>query len=203
MSSSILSVVASISGESSSSRILASEAAGQFLEQDPGSDHVVRDTSQLITAIDSNWIQAAYTPADQRTAQQRQRLELSDQLIEELVQADRLVIATPMYNFSVPSGLRVWIDHVARAGVTFRYTENGPEGLLKDKPVTLIVSTGGVRLDSPADFVTPYLRQVLAFIGLHSVDVVAADGMATAPREAMTRARQQLQQTLRPAAHAA
>jgi len=203
MSSQILSVVASISGESSSSRILASEASRHLLDQTPGGKLVVRDTSQLLSPIDSTWTQAAYTPEAQRSAQQRQRLQLSDELIDELVQADHLIIATPMYNFSVPSGLRVWIDHVARAGVTFQYTESGPKGLLEDKPVTLIVSTGGVKLDSPADFVTPYLRQVLGFVGLHSIRVVAADGMAVSAQESMTRARQQLRQTLQPAAHAA
>ena len=134
-----------------------------------------RDLSTPLPLIDSTWIGANFTPADDRSEDQKSTLALSDTLIDEVQAADTLVIGLPIYNFGVPSGFKAWVDLVARAGVTFRYTENGPEGLLKGKRAILVVASGGTEVGSDYDFATTYARHVLGFIGITDVSVVAAD----------------------------
>lgn len=127
--------------------------------------------------------------------QQREMLALSDQLVEELKMADTLVIAAPMYNFHIPVQLKAWIDLICRAGVTFRYTEQGPEGLLTGKKAVVVTTSGGKHKDSPHDMVTPYLRTVLGFIGIDEVEFVYAEaqGMGDEEQQAgLKHARQQL-----------
>ena len=109
-------------------------------------------------------------------------------MVAEVQAADVIVIGAPMYNFSVPSTLKAWVDLIARVGVTFQYTENGPVGLLSGKKAYLVVATGGVPVNSPADFATPYLKQVLAFVGISDVEVIDASGFAVNAEEAMERA---------------
>ena len=92
--------------------------------------------------------------------------------------ADAIVLTVPVYNFSVPSTLKAWIDHVCRAGVTFRYTDKGPEGLLRDRPVYLVMASGGVAFGSAVDFASGYLRQVLRFIGIEDVRLIGAERVA-------------------------
>jgi FMN-dependent NADH-azoreductase len=109
---------------------------------------------------------------------------LSDQLIDELLASELLVIATPMWNFGIPSLLKAWIDLVVRAGKTFRYTESGVMGLAKDKKAILVIASGGVFTDGPWkawDFVDPYLRQILKFIGIEDVQTVRVEGLNIAP----------------------
>ncbi len=125
--------------------------------------------------VDAAWIAANFTPEEKRTAADRAALAGSDALVAELQAADTLVIAAPIYNFGVPAALKAWIDQVARARVTFRYTENGPVGLLTGKKAYLVVASGGTAIDSPIDFATPYLRHVLGFIGITDVEVVAVE----------------------------
>jgi len=136
-----------------------------------------RDLNQELSFIDESWIDANLAPADERSASQQQTLALSDSLIEELTWADHIVLTTPMYNFGVPAALKAWIDLICRAGITFRYTENGPEGLLEGKSADLVITTGGVPLGSPVDFVSAYLRQVMSFIGIEEVEIFGADRM--------------------------
>ena len=136
-----------------------------------------RDLNQGLSFIDSDWIAANSSAADARSRQQRERLALSDELLEELNWADRIVLTTPMYNFGVPSTLKAWIDLVCRAGLSFRYTDNGPEGLLKGKSADIVITTGGAALGSPVDFVSGYLRQVMSFIGIDQVEIYGADRM--------------------------
>ena len=128
---------------------------------------------------------AMRTAAAELDATQKTQLALSDELVAELEAADEIVLAVPMYNFSIPSTLKAWIDHVARAGRTFRYTEQGPEGLLKGRKVIVFASRGGVYSgESPAaafDFQEPYLRAVLGFLGLTDVTVVPVEGLAMGP----------------------
>jgi FMN-dependent NADH-azoreductase len=137
------------------------------------------------------------TPVDQRSSEQHATVAFADRLIEELEAADTIVLAVPMYNFSIPSTLKAWIDHVARAGRTFRYTAAGPEGLLKGKKVFIITGRGGVYSgDSPAkvfDFQEPYLRSVLGFLGLTDVTFVHVEGLkvsAEAAEQGLARARE-------------
>ncbi len=190
MTTNVLTILASANPQSSTSEMLAQQAHELF-----SADSIrIRDTSQGIPAIDADWISAAYTPEPDRSAAQKHVLSLSDQLIGEIVAADELVIATPMYNFSMPSGLKAWIDQITRVGVSFQYTDSGPQGLLTDKPVTLIISTGGVAVDSEVDFLTPYLRHVMGFLGMHQVTTVAAQGMNISAEQGLHNARIQLQQ---------
>ncbi|MGH8221602.1 MAG: FMN-dependent NADH-azoreductase [Woeseiaceae bacterium] len=150
-----------------------------------------RDLADGIPFVDEPWIEANSTPAEARSRAQRAALGQSDRLVEELSAADVLVIGVPLYNFGIPASLKAWIDMVLRARRTFRYTENGPEGLLKGKKAYLVVASGGVAIGSDADFATPYLRFALAFIGITDVEIVAAEkldfGRATAMDEARAR----------------
>jgi FMN-dependent NADH-azoreductase len=130
---------------------------------------------------------AANTPADKRSATARQAAVLADRLIEEVEGADVIVITAPMYNFSIPSTLRAWIDHIARAGRTFRYGTAGPEGLLKGRKVFIVTGRGGIYSDGPAksmDFQEPYLRAMLGFLGLDDVTFVHVEGLKISPEAA-------------------
>lgn len=126
------------------------------------------------------------------TGAQQDMLALSDQLIGELRRADTVVIGVPVYNFGVPAALKAWIDLVARAGETFRYTAAGPEGLLTGKRVILAVASGGTEAGSPIDFATPYMRHVLGFMGLTEVDLVTADRLALDAEATLAAAQRQV-----------
>lgn len=146
------------------------------LEQKHGNISVTtRDVSQGMNFIDATWVGANFTPAEQRTEQQRQVLTQSDELIKELQEADVIIVGVPIYNFSVPASLKAWIDLVARAGVTFRYTENGPVGLLTGKRACLVMASGGTPIGSNIDFASGYMRHVLGFIGIHDVEILRAE----------------------------
>lgn len=112
-----------------------------------------------------------------RTSEQQALVDLADQLINELMNADVLVLAAPMYNFGIPSTLKAWIDFVARAGVTFRYTETGPEGLVKDKTAYIVTTRGGIYRERASDLQVPYLKTYLGFLGIEDVHVVYAEGI--------------------------
>ncbi len=132
--------------------------------------------------LDGATIGAFFTPAEDADDSTRQQLALSDALVDELEAADVVVIAAPMHNFGLASGLKSWIDHIARVGRTFAYTDEGPKGLLRDKKVFVLGARGGDYSESsPAhgmDFVTPYLKTVLGFIGLDDVTFINAEGVA-------------------------
>ena len=132
--------------------------------------------------VDTAWIYSAYTPEDNRAPEQKALMALSDELVGELLQADEYVIGVAMHNFSIPSVLKLWIDQISRAGKTFSYGEFGPQGLLLNKKATLLVATGGVyEQGTPMgalNFVEPYLRAVLTFLGVTEIEVVTAGGTA-------------------------
>ena len=148
-----------------------------------------RDLADGVPFVDQAWIEANFTPTESRSAEQREALSYSDSLVAELQAADIVVIGAPVYNFSIPAALKAWIDMIARARLTFRYTENGPEGLLKDKKAYLVVATGGVPVGSPVDFATPYLRHALSFIGIDDVEIIAAEKLNTQAEDSMDAAR--------------
>lgn len=127
--------------------------------------------------VNEQWIEANTTEPSERTAEHKAALKASDALVAELLHSDILLIATPIYNFNVPAALKAWIDMIARARVTFRYTPNGPVGLLKGKKAYVVIASGGTTLGSEIDFVTPYLRHVLGFIGIHDVEFVNKDNI--------------------------
>lgn len=151
-----------------------------------------RDLAAPLPLLDGAWVGANFTPADQRSEEQKQLLTLSDALIDELQQADTIVIGTPIYNFSVPSTLKAWIDLVARVGVTFRYEETGPIGLLEGKRAIIAVASGGTQAGSDIDFATTYLRHVLGFIGITDVEIVAADALSVDAEGTLAKAKTQI-----------
>lgn len=183
--SNVLLIHSSVFGEKSQSLALARD----FLKRYPHRSLVERALSpQTMPHLDGETFAAMGAPADALTGAQRTAVALSDTLIAELEAADTIVFALPMYNFSIPSTLKAWIDHVARRGRTFRYSEQGPEGLLKGKKVFVLVARGGVySKGSPFaafDFQEPYLRAVLGFIGLTDVTFIHLEGLAMGPQAA-------------------
>lgn len=151
-----------------------------------------RDLLHGVPFVDEAWIEANFTPDESRTQMHKDTLAYSDELVNELKDADVLLIGAPIYNFSIPAALKAWIDMIARARSTFRYTENGPVGLLKGKKAYLVVATGGVPVGSAMDFATPYLRHALAFVGITEVEIVTADRINSDKHESMDRARAQI-----------
>ncbi|WP_417823614.1 FMN-dependent NADH-azoreductase [Thalassospira lucentensis] len=186
----ILHVNASVNGENSNSRQIASKLIDRIVSANASTTIVERNLSGTgsIPALTGEIVGAFYTPEDSRSAEQKQVIATSDELVAEVKAADVLVIGAPMYNFAVPSTLKAWVDMVARVGVTFQYTENGPVGLLEGKKAYVVVATGGVPVNSPADFATPYMKQVLGFIGITEVEIIDASGFAVNAEEAMQRA---------------
>jgi FMN-dependent NADH-azoreductase len=171
----VLRIDASARVEGSISRKLADGMLGELDERMPGLTIVRRDLAPGLPFVDPAWVNANMTDPDVRTGAQRQALAKSDELVAELMAADVLVIATPIYNFGVPASLKAWIDQVARARLTFRYTEHGPEGLLSGKKAYILMATGGTEVGSAIDFATPWLKFVLGFLGIADVEVIAAD----------------------------
>jgi len=135
------------------------------------------DLADGLPLIDEEWVGANFTPDEDRTEAQRKILSLSDTLIGDIKAADILVVGLPIYNFGVPAALKAWVDLVARARVTFRYTENGPEGLLKGKKAYLLVASGGTPVGADFEFATSYMKQALSFVGIDDVTIIAADKM--------------------------
>lgn len=173
----LLNIRTSLYGANGQSSLLADRFIADWLARNPGGRVITRDlAAQPVPHLTAEEFQAFGVQPDARTAQQQAAVAYSDALIDELASADTLVLAVPMYNFSVPSTLRAYFDHVARAGVTFRYTSSGPQGLLTGRHAYVFITRGGVYPES-ADTQTPYLRQFLGFIGIES-HFVHAEGLA-------------------------
>ncbi|VAW45237.1 FMN-dependent NADH-azoreductase [hydrothermal vent metagenome] len=136
---------------------------------------IEQDLTSGIPFVDESWIGANFTPDENRNQIQVDRLQQSNELVAEIKQADYLVIGSPIYNFSIPAVLKAWIDQIARAGLTFKYTEQGPVGLVTGKKAILVMASGGVPIESELDFATPYLKQLLKFIGITDVTVIDAN----------------------------
>ena len=185
----VLEVTASSRVQGSVSRGLSDNLLDALRQRDDAVSVVRRDLADGVPFIDASWVEATFTPVEERSERHCEALAFSDELVAELQAADTIVIATPMYNFGIPAALKAWIDLIARAGVTFRYTATGPEGLLKDKKVYVIVASGGVPVGSPVDFVTPYLKHALAFVGIDDVEIVAADQLNSRAEESVDLAR--------------
>ncbi|MAN14681.1 MAG: FMN-dependent NADH-azoreductase [Dinoroseobacter sp.] len=168
------------------------DLTGRILARFPQADVTTRDLADGLPLIDAAWVAANFTPEADRDAAQRAALALSDTLIAEVRAADTLVIGLPIYNFGVPATLKAWIDLIARAGVTFRYTEAGPEGLLTGKRAIVAVASGGTETGSPLDFATGYLRHILGFVGITDVSFVSADRMALDPEATVKSAHDQV-----------
>ena len=172
----ILRIDASARYADSVTRSLTDEIINQLASSGPISV-IVRDVAQGLPFVDEAWVGANFTPPENRSETQRAILAESDALVEELQSADTLIIGLPIYNFGIPASLKAWIDMIARARLTFKYTENGPVGLLTGKKAIIAIASGGINVDSDIDFATPYIRHALAFIGIHDVTVIASDAM--------------------------
>ncbi|MFL6547162.1 MAG: FMN-dependent NADH-azoreductase [Povalibacter sp.] len=173
----LLKIQTSLLGSSGQSSQLADRFAAAWVEQNPGARVIERDLSQeQVPHLTAERFQSFATKAEDRTPEQRAVADYSDALINEVRAADAIVLAVPMYNFSIPSTLRAYFDHIARAGVTFRYTSAGPEGLMTGKKAYIFVTRGGFYKDG-LDTQTAYLRQFLGFIGIKDVEFIYAEGL--------------------------
>jgi FMN-dependent NADH-azoreductase len=183
----ILHVTSSPRGSASYSNRVAAHVLDELTARNPGATVTVRDLAQdPLPHIGDDFVAATRGPNGPQTDAERALLARSDELVDELFAADLIVIAAPMINFTIPSNLKAWIDYVARAGRTFRYSEQGPEGLVKGKQVIIVAARGGVYsgAGSALDFQVPYLKSVLGFIGLTDVEVLEVEGTAYGPEAA-------------------
>ena len=188
----VLEIAASGRNDGSVSRKLSADLVAALEDRRGRIELTRRDLGKGLPFVDEAWINANFTAPEERNAEQRAALAESDALVAELKAADVLVIGVPIYNFGVPAALKAWVDMVARARLTFRYTENGPKGLLEGKKAYVIVASGGVPVDSAVDFATPYLRHALSFIGITDVDVIAADRLNSRQEESIDAARMRI-----------
>jgi FMN-dependent NADH-azoreductase len=197
---SILQINSSARSEGSLSSRLADKLVASLRAAHPDAAFSLRDlAAQPHPALDESALQALLTPAEQRSAEHAARVTLDDALIAEVQAADVVVIGAPMYNFGVSTQLKNWIDAIARAGVTFEYTASGPRGLLTGKKVYFALTRGGRYRDTANDSQVPYLRTVLAFLGMTDVQFVYAEGLAMgaeAEREALADAERQIEAAL-------
>jgi FMN-dependent NADH-azoreductase len=195
----LLRIDASAGGKSSSSRGLADHLTVHLSAQHAPLETVRRDLAEEPPPLLSEELVTAFnTPDDERTESQRQQLEVSMEPIRELREADAIVISTPIYNFGIPAALKAWIDLVVRAHETFRYTSEGPQGLLEKTRAYLVITSGGTEIDSEIDFVTPYLRHILQFIGIEDIQVFAADSLMSGGAEKVNLVVEEITQAVAP-----
>ena len=196
----ILQVNSSARRDASHSTRLATRLVQRLRETDPEAKLTVCDLNDAPhPVLDEAALGALFSPPEQRTPEQAARVALDDALIAEIQAADVVVLGVPMYNFGVPAPLKNWIDAISRAGVTFRYSENGPEGVLKGKKVYVALTRGGQYRNTPADTQVPYLRTVFTFLGLTDVQFVYAEGLAMgadAERNSIASAHEQIEEAL-------
>jgi len=183
----VLHIDSSARYEGSVSRQLTAQIAQKL-----GGEIIYRDVAKPLPHVTEAWIGANFTPVDARDAAQTEVLSLSDELVDEIEAADVLVIGAPIYNFGVPAALKAWIDMVARAGRTFRYTENGPVGLMTGKRAIIVLASGGTKVGSDIDFASDYMRHIMGFIGITDVSFVTADQLMMAGEDALATAQSQI-----------
>lgn len=184
----ILLVLSSPRGEASHSTRVARELVSSLTANDPAADVVVRDlAAPPLPHLDGGFLAALHAEAADRTPEQAEAVALSDGIVAELLAADTIVIASAMINFAPTSTLKAWFDNLLRAGITFRYDESGPHGLVTGKKVYLVTAQGNVYSHGPAkpfDFQVPYLKHVLGFMGMTDVELIAIEGVAFGPEMA-------------------
>ncbi|GGD54635.1 FMN-dependent NADH-azoreductase [Lacimicrobium alkaliphilum] len=174
----VLIINSSLNGSAGNSNQLTASFVSQ-LQQQAEVKLTQRDLYDAnLPHLSSEEMQAWMTDKSERSEEQQQLAAVSDQLIEEIQQSDIVVIGMPMYNFGVPSVFKAWIDRIARAGITFRYTENGPQGLIEGKKVYVLAARGGLYVGTEKDSQSQYLKDVLSFIGMSDIEFVYAEGLA-------------------------
>jgi len=189
----ILQINASARITGSQSRALSEKLVDRL--RTAGAQVTQRDIGQTPPPIiTEDWVTANFTPEEDRTAQQSEILAPSDRLVAEIEAADTLVIGLPIYNFGVPAAFKAWIDQIARAGRTFKYSASGPVGLLEGKKAYIVIASGGTKAGSEIDFATPYIRHVLGFIGITDAEIIAADQLALDPEATLKAANEAIEQ---------
>jgi FMN-dependent NADH-azoreductase len=196
----ILQIKSSARGAASHSSAIADDLVERLRVDNPDATLTRRDLNATPhPVLDEAALGALFAPAANRTPEQAARVALDDALIAEIKAADVVVVGVPMYNFAVPAQLKNWIDAITRAGTTFRYTEKGPEGLLKGKTLYAVLARGGKYRDTPADSQVPYLKTIFAFLGITDLRFVYAEGLnmgEQAAHDALTAAHQQIEEAV-------
>lgn len=178
----ILQINSSSKSSGSQSTLLANRIVERLSAANPGAQVTVRDLAVAPHPMqDEAALGALFTPAENRTPGQAARAALDDEAIAEVQNADVIVLGVPMYNFGIPAQLKNWIDAISRAGVTFKYTEHGPVGLIKGKKAYVALTRGGRHKDTPNDTLAPYLKTVLGFLGMDDVQMIFAEGLSMGP----------------------
>jgi len=185
----ILRIDASMRRQKSVSRMLADEMVAALGARKSGISMVNRDLAAGIGIVNAAWIEAERTSEENRTPDQRALLAQSDALVAELQAADDIVIATPIYNFSVPAALKAWIDLICRDNITFVYENDVPRGLLSNKQAIVIITSGGTVAGNEVDYATSYIRHILEFIGIRDVTMIDVTGLSKNRREVIADAR--------------
>jgi FMN-dependent NADH-azoreductase len=193
----ILKINSSIYSDAGQSSQLAAQFVDALLEREPGARVIERDLArEPIPHLDAARFQAFLTKPEERTAEQQAVAGFSDGLIDELRRADVVVLGVPMYNYGIPTQLKAWFDHIARAGVTFKFTDQGAVGLLTGKKVYVFATRGGAHAGTARDSQTAHVREFLGLLGMNEVEFTYAEGLAMGPaaREAsLAQARAALQ----------
>ena len=188
----ILHIDASCRHEDSDSRVLSQKLLDQIKPE--GATVTYRDVSRGMQFVDDEMIISYFVPPEERTPEQKEIIALSDEITNEILAADVLVIGIPVYNFSMPAVFKAWCDMAARVGVTFRYTEHGPVGLLENKKAYVAVTSGGMPIGGETDFLTPWLKQFLKFLGIPDVTMIGAQGLRkTYAQESIAKATEEIE----------
>jgi FMN-dependent NADH-azoreductase len=172
--------------------MLADEMVSSLGARQPGIHLINRDLAAGVGIVNAAWIEAERTSEENRTPDQRALLTQSDALVSELQAADDLVIATPIYNFSVPAALKAWIDLICRDNITFVYENDRARGLLANKRATVIITSGGTIADTDVDYASNYIRHIMEFIGVMDVSVIDVTGLAKNRRKVIADARKEI-----------
>ena len=178
----ILNIVSSAKGDMSFSNKLSGAIVDKLLTVYPGSKVQTRDLAkEPLPHLEGDQIAAFFTPADLRTEDHKEAIRNSEEAVKELMAADIIVIGVPLYNFGIPSVLKAWVDHIARAGVTFSYADGAPKGLVVNKKVYLAIASGGIYSEGPMqslDFAEPFLRGSLGFLGMKDITTFRVEGVS-------------------------
>lgn len=190
----ILHLDSAITGKDSVSRGLTADIVARLTADNPTARVTYRDLNEGVAAIDNDWFHAVRVVPEQPSPGQQRLIDRADTYLQELRDADTLVIGLPVYNFNLPAQLKNWLDQIARAGVTFRYTETGPEGLLTGKRAIVGYASAGTPIGSDIDHASGYLRHMLGFLGITDVTFIAADRLAMDRDAGLARARDMISQ---------
>ncbi|WP_305856386.1 FMN-dependent NADH-azoreductase [Balneatrix alpica] len=200
MSNNVLAIYNSLMGENGNSTALVKQFVQDWQHKHPNSEVTSRDLVQnALPHLSLAEMGAWMTPAEQRNEEQQQLAALSDNLIKELLAHDVIVIGMPLYNFGISSQFKAWLDRIARAGVTFKYTETGPVGLVNGKKVYVLAARGGLYQGTDKDTQTKYLQDFFNFIGISEIEFVYAEALAMgddSKQQALAAAKQQIQQKI-------